>query len=223
LPRDNQADRKRLQSLLTEGLFSALHRDPVPAETAKFETYLRLFLQWNRVHRFTAYRRPEEIVTKLLLDSLLFLKVLPSTALRVLDFGTGAGIPGIPLKIVLPQIALTMLEARRRQSSFLAVLLRELGLKGVSIIRERAEQVLVERPELEEAFEAVVMRSAGPLGTVIPVALRFLEPGGICIVSGPPAGKTSRFVVEGALARWQSVPSPFTRVSRQFLAVQKIR
>ena len=140
MPQEKDTNQKRVApaSLLAEGLFSVLQRVPAPGEVAKFQRYLQLFLQWNSVHRLTAYRRPEEIVRKLLLDSLLFLKVLPPQAIKLLDFGSGAGIPGIPLKIVSPQIVLTLVEAQRRRSSFLAAVLRELELDDVRLIHGRA-------------------------------------------------------------------------------------
>ena len=225
MSQEKDTNQKRVDptTLLGEGLFSILRRTPAPGEIAKFYRYLRLFLQWNSAHRLTAYRRPEEIVRKLLLDSLLFLKVLPPQAIKLLDFGSGAGIPGIPLKIVLPHIVLTLIEAQRRRSSFLAAVLRELELDDVTLIHGRAEQVLIEVPELRGAFDAVLLRAAGSLGTVIPEAVRVLKPEGVCIASGPPAGKTYRAAFEGAVARWQSLTSPLSRSPRQFLVVQKMR
>ena len=225
MPQEKDTNQKRVDpaTVLSEGLFSILRRTPAPGEIEKFHRYLRLFLQWNSVRRLTAYRRPEEIVRKLLLDSLLFLKVLPPQAIKLLDFGSGAGIPAIPLKIISPQIVLTLVEGQRRRSSFLAAVLRELELEDVRLVHGRAEQMLTEMPELRGAFDAVLLRAAGSLGTVIPEALSFLKPEGCCIASGPPAGKTYRIAFEGAVARWQSRISPFSRSPRQFLVVQKMR
>ena len=174
------------------------------------------------MHRLSTYRRPEQIVRKLLLDSLLFLKVLPPRAIKLLDFGSGAGIPGIPLKIVSPQIVLTLVEAQRRRSSFLATVLRDLELDDVTLVHGRAEQVLKEGPEFVGAFDAVLLRAAGSLETVIPAALCFLRHEGFCIASGPPAGKTNPIAFKGAVARWHSTTSPISRSPRQFLLVQKM-
>ena len=225
MPQEQDTNQRRVDpaALLAEGLSRVLQRTPSTEEITKFQRYLQLFLQWNKVHRLTAYRRPEEIVCRLLLDSLLFLKILPPKALKLLDFGSGAGIPGIPLKIVAPQFDLTLVEARRRRSSFLATALRELDLGNVRLIRGRAEHLLSEMPELRETFDAVVLRAVGPLEAILPTALSFLKPGKVCIASGPPAGKTIRVVFEGALAHWQRLTSPFSKSPRQFLVVQKIR
>ena len=224
MPQEQDTNQRRVDpaALLAEGLSRVLQRTPSTEEITKFQRYLQLFLQWNRAHRLTAYRRPEEIVRRLLLDSLLFLRVLPPNALKLLDFGSGAGIPGIPLKIVAPQFDLTLVEARRRQSSFLATVLRELDLGDAKLIQGRAEHLLSEMPELQEAFDAVVLRAVGPLEGVLPVALSFLKPGKVCIASGPPAGKTARIVLEGALVRWQSLTTPVSQSTRQFLVIQKM-
>lgn len=203
------------------GLSNILERAPTVEELTKFERYLFLLHQWNQVHRLTAYRGREEIVQKLFLDSLLFLKVLPPTALRVLDFGTGAGIPGIPLKIVLPHIDLTLLEARRNRASFLTAVLRELGFQEVALLHGRAEQFLVKPQELRGTFDAVVAKAAGPLATVVPAALPFLRPGGVFIVSGPPVYQGAPKLPRNTPTSWKLVQSYGGLKQRRFLLVEK--
>jgi 16S rRNA (guanine527-N7)-methyltransferase len=126
---------------------------------------------------------PDWIVEHLLLDSLLFLRVLPSGIRTLLDFGAGAGLPGIPIKIVRPEVELSLLEARRRRTSFLSTALRELGLAGVRVLDARAEDVA---DELRGAFDAVVLRCAGSLERAIPLAAKFAVVGGAVIAAGPP-------------------------------------
>lgn len=207
-----------LPAIFVQGFSDILERAPVADEIDKFQQYLELLLQWNRAHRLTAYRHPEDIVQKLLLDSLFFLKVLPSTARRLLDFGTGAGIPGIPLKIVSPHIALTLVETRRNRSSFLATVLRDLDFKGVTLLRGRAEQLL---PDLEGTFDGVVVRAVSSPAAIIPVAVRFLAPGGVLIGSGPPLRRKRPALPEGSSTSWKLIPSPLSGQPRQFWVVQK--
>lgn len=209
------------QDPLERGLSRVLRRNPTAGEIAKFRHYLSLLLRWDRVHRLTGYRRPGEIVEKLFLDSLLFLRLLPPGPLRLLDLGAGAGVPGIPLKIAAPDLALTLVEARRNRANFLALVVRELELKEVSVLWGRAERVLSEKPELGEAFDVVLTRAAGPLPTVIPLALGFLRPEGIFIASGPPANKPAPKPPDGVSAHWKQVPSPLASAPRQFLVVRK--
>lgn len=214
-------DGSDLSTLFAQGFSDILQRAPTAEEITKFKRYLDLLLRWNRVYHLTAYRRPEEIAHKLLFDSLLFLKVLPPMALKLLDFGSGAGIPGIPLKIASSPIALTLVETRRNRNSFLAMVVRELGLREVTLLRGRAERVLLGTPELQGAFDAVLVRAVGPLLSVIPVALRFLRSGGVFIASGPPIQSQTPPLPRGIPALWKLVPSPLDSHPRRFLVVQK--
>ena len=126
---------------------------------------------------------PIWVVDNLFVDSLMFLKVLPPDVHDLADLGTGAGFPGVPLRIVQQDLQLTLVEARQRRTSFLSALIRELGLSDVRIVNERAE-VLIERSELR--FDAVVLRCAGPLSDVFPVASKLVKSRGIVVAAGPP-------------------------------------
>jgi 16S rRNA (guanine527-N7)-methyltransferase len=184
-----------------------------------FSRYLRLLLRWNRAHSLTAYRDPGAILQKLFLDSLLFLRFLPAHIQRVLDLGSGAGIPGIPLKIVQPQYSLTLIEARRRRTSFLAAVVRELGLEDVRVLTGRAEALIKQFPWLGGEFDAVLTRAAGPLDMIAPLALRFLKPGGRFLASGPPLGKFAGLPVSPA--SWHIVTSPTSGSKRRLLMLEK--
>jgi len=119
-----------------------------------------------------------------LLDSLLFLPVLPFPLRTLLDLGSGAGLPGIPLKIVLNEVQLVLVESRRKRVSFLASVIRELGLEHARVVGRRVEDAM---DELEGGFDAVVMRCVGDPGDLLPVASRLVvRPGGVVVASGPP-------------------------------------
>ncbi|MBI3028116.1 MAG: 16S rRNA (guanine(527)-N(7))-methyltransferase RsmG [Candidatus Rokubacteria bacterium] len=207
--------------VLSRGFNQILQRPPSPAEAEAFSRYLRLLLQWNRVQHLTSYRRPADIVEKLFLDSLLFLRWVPPGPARVLDLGAGAGIPGLPLKIVKPEITLTLVEARRRRVSFLTAVVRELCLEGVSVLEGRAEDLVEAASELRSAFDAVVTRAAAPLPSIFPVAMAFLRPGGWFIASGPPVGKALPRLPPDTPCRWESVSTHAKIGKRLFLLVEK--
>ena len=207
--------------VFTRGFNQLLQRPLSPSEADAFSRYLRLLLQWNRVQHLTSYRRPADVLEKLFLDSLLFLRWVPPGPARLLDLGAGAGIPGLPLKIVKPEIALTLVEARRRRASFLSAVTRELALDGVSVLAGRAEDLLEADPGLRAAFDAVVTRAVAPLPSILPLAMAFLRPGGRFIASGPPAGKPLPSLPRGTPHRWESVPSPGKIGKRLFLLVEK--
>jgi 16S rRNA (guanine527-N7)-methyltransferase len=198
--------------------FRALQgRPPAALEIDSFAAYLALLLRWNRGQYLTAYTEPEEILEKLFLDSLLFLPFLPFSTRDLLDVGSGAGIPGVPLAIARPDIAVTLIEARRRKVSFLKAVVRDLPLGNVSVIEGWAETLLEQTPGLQARFDAVVTRASGSVGSMRVTACRFLKLGGIFVASGPPKGK-ERPAVGGS---WEVAVHPTSRLPRQFYVWRK--
>ena len=168
---------------LLSGAEAALGRPLLEEEFEAFRKYLALLQKWQRVQRLVGASTPEWIVDNLFLDSLLFLRVLPPRAKLLADVGSGAGFPGIPLRIVRPDMTMTLIESRERRASFLAATIRELSLSNTRVVRAR---VAGTDNDLVGAFEAVVMRCAGhPEDLLEPVA-RLVRPGGVVILSGPP-------------------------------------
>jgi 16S rRNA (guanine527-N7)-methyltransferase len=144
---------------------------------------MNILIKWQRSHRLIGSAEPQWIVDNVLIDSLLFARVLPEGLTTLCDVGSGAGIPGIPLKIVMPGTEVSLLESRHRRASFLAAAVRELPLRGCRVINRRLEDVT---SELAGQFQAVVMRCAGdPLRLVDQIGA-LLTPGGVIVASGPP-------------------------------------
>lgn len=207
--------------VFSRGFLQILDRVPSPDELRAFSRYLFLLLQWNRAHRLTGYRRSSDIVERLFLDSLLFLRWISPEGFDLLDFGAGAGIPGLPIKIAEPRIRLTLLEARRVRVSFLATAIRELELTGVCLLRGRAEALIASDAELLGAFDTVVARAAAPLHSILPLALVFLRPGGRFLASGPPPGKPLPSLPPEPPHRWETVSFRGWVGTRRFLIVEK--
>jgi len=159
-------------------------------------------LKWQRSQRLVGSSDPDWIVDHVMLDSLLFVRLLPPAARRILDVGSGAGVPGVPLRIVLADAALTLLEARAKRVSFLSAVVRELGLRECEVLNARLEAIRADRAG---HYDAVVMRCAGDPTTLYEAALPVLRPGGIVIASGPPR---SRRIPVGA---WREVDGPLGR------------
>jgi 16S rRNA (guanine527-N7)-methyltransferase len=168
---------------LAQGASSVLGRPLTSHELDLFSRYLALLLKWQRSHRLIGSSDEMWIVEHLFLDSLLFLRLLPSTTRTLVDIGSGAGMPGVPIKIVRTDVEVTLVESRRRRASFLSAVVRELDLNQVSVVADRIERRLT---EMEGRFDAVVMRCAGDVGELMPLAGRLLAPQGLVIASGPP-------------------------------------
>ena len=190
-------------------------RPAAPRESEQFRRYLDLIVKWNRVHRLTGLQSEARIARDLLEDSLLFLRVLPSHPIAVVDVGTGVGIPGVPLRIVRPDISLTLVESRRKCVSFLATLCRELGLTDVRVLEGRAEQV-VKEAEMRGAFDVVVSRAVGL--TLLPAGLGLLKPEGLFVASGPPP--SAAMAAKSTLAEVVDIHYPELGRRRSFIVAR---
>ena len=171
---------RQLRAILSAALGRPL-QDP---EISSFSKYLDLIARWNRVHSLTALTTDNAIAEGLLADSLLFLEVLPVGGVRIMDLGSGPGIPGIPLKIVRPELELVLVEARRKKASFLSTAVRELGLQRTRVVGHRAERLLETEPDMDGWFDAVVARAAGRPAEVRDMSFVFLRPGGTLVLGG---------------------------------------
>jgi 16S rRNA (guanine527-N7)-methyltransferase len=161
----------------------ALLRSLTTTEVDQSLKYLRLLMKWQSSQRLVGSSDPEWIVDNVIADSLLFARALPPGVSTLCDLGSGAGLPGVPLKIVMPDVNVTLLESRARRASFLSAVVRELPLLGCHVVNRRFEDLA---RDAVSRFDAVVMRCAGdPLALVDQIA-PIIAPHGILIASGPP-------------------------------------
>ena len=160
-----------LDESVAEGL-SAMGLALPDATSLKLAAYLELIAKWNRVHNLTAVREPAQMVVLHLLDSL---SVLPhvEAAGSLLDVGTGAGLPGIPISIARPQLEVTLLDSSHKKSAFLTQAKTELGLANASVMCERVEQWKPGR-----TFDVVVSRAFSDLADFVLQARHLVAPGG---------------------------------------------
>jgi len=192
-----------------------LGRTATATERNAFGRYANLLVLWNRTHHLTALKTRADIARVLFLDSLLWRSLLPREPLRILDIGAGAGIPGIPLRMVDPSIALTLIESRRKPVSFLHALIRELAL-DIAVHHGRAEAISSQVPELQGKFDVVLTRAVGRGSQVIEMAAPYLRRGGTVIASGPPVARAMP-KVEWPNAGWKRVEFPGLGLARGFL------
>ena len=170
--------------------------------------YLEILIEWNRVHRLVGVGDRKWLVDNIVLDSFLFLKVIPATMSRVLDVGSGAGVPGVPLKIVRPEVELVMVEARRKRASFLAAAIRTLEFSGAKAVHARIEEI----PTREHGvFDVIVARCTARPTRFFSTVERLLSADGLAVVSGPP-----RVGGAGENFTWTQVLNPVTGLTRNF-------
>ena len=158
-------------------------------QVERFRTYYEELIAWNENVNLTAVTGREEVQRRHFLDSLGVASALPDAVLdgsaKVLDVGTGAGFPGLPLKIAYPRIELTLLEATAKKTAFLNDVVDKLGLQGVEVVTGRAEEE-AHRPEMRERFGAVVSRAVARLNVLSELCLPFCAVGGVMIAQKGP-------------------------------------
>lgn len=159
-----------LQSILANGL-RAMHLELPESVQQKLLDYLALMAKWNKVHNLTAVREPEDMVTLHLLDSLSVLPYIPTGAL--LDVGSGAGLPGIPLALANPALQVTVLDSSHKKTSFMRQVKAELGITNLQVVCDRVEKY---RPEQD--FATVISRAFSDLGEFTDLTAHLLAPGG---------------------------------------------
>ena len=148
-----------------------------PGEQALFAAYHRELLLWNRRINLISARSTKEIVIRHFLDSLTPAPFLDKPDGTLIDLGSGGGFPGIPLRIALPGLKVTLVEASRKKSSFLSHILRALVLDGVQVVRERVE-ILAAGEILAGSFDTLISRASFRLPELLRMASFFLTPGG---------------------------------------------
>jgi 16S rRNA (guanine527-N7)-methyltransferase len=152
----------------------------------QFQTYYEELVEWNRKVNLTAITDYEEVQVKHFLDSLSIVLALKGAdwangSFALLDIGTGAGMPGIPLKIVHPRAKLVLLDSVAKKTAFLHDAVRELALEGVDIVTRRAEDI-GHLSEYRETFDLVVCRAVSQLATVAEITLPFCRIGGLAVI-----------------------------------------
>jgi len=153
-----------------------------PRQMDRFERYYAELIVWNERINLTSVTDREQVQTRHFLDSLTVGLALPEAARhgRVVDVGSGAGFPGIPLKVLFPEMSLTLVEATAKKVKFLRHVAGLLELSDVEVECRRAEE-LAQEPGHREAYDAVVARAVAPMPALLELTLPFCRIGGIAV------------------------------------------
>ena len=142
-------------------------------EIDKFSQYLSLLLEWNEKFNLTAITDEEEIEEKHFVDSIELSKYFDIKNKTLLDVGSGAGFPGIPLAIIEPSLKVTLLEATGKRVTFLKEVVKKLNLKNVEVIQGRAEEL-----NKRESFDIVTARAVKELNVLLEICFHLVKVGG---------------------------------------------
>lgn len=195
-----------------------------------FHTYYELLIEWNQKMNLTAITEPQEVAVKHMIDSLsCYDRTVFKPDCSMIDVGTGAGFPGLPLKIMHPSFRLTLLDSLNKRVNFLQCVVQALGLHGVEVIHSRAEDGARQKP-FRELFDVAVSRAVARLNVLCELCLPFLKVGGYFVaLKGAQhqqeldEAKNAIALLGGRLERVQAVKLPDIEDSRAVIYIKKVK
>jgi 16S rRNA (guanine527-N7)-methyltransferase len=170
------------EELLKQGL-TELRISGSEKQVRAFLTYLSELKKWNRAYNLTGLKTDDDIIIKHFLDSLLYIRALPPSPFHLADIGAGAGFPGIPVKIMMPEMELTLVESSRKKASFLRNMVRTLELKQVTVLEERIEHL---GNAFGQSFDTIVSRATFSIREFLTAACPYVKTGGTLILNKGP-------------------------------------
>ena len=204
-------------------------------QSSMFEDYYRMLISWNEKMNLTAITDRDEVYVKHFLDSLSFCMALPVTGneeytkgnFTLIDVGTGAGFPGIPLKILYPDCKVTLMDSLNKRITFLDEVIRSLNLSNIDTIHSRAED-LGHNPSYRENYDFVVSRAVANLSSLSEYCLPFAKVGGYFISYKSEKAseelslaKNAIFLCGGAVKEEVSFVLPDTDLKRTLVVIEK--
>ena len=198
----------------------------------QFYLYYELLIKWNEVMNLTAITEMNQVVTKHFIDSLSLIKIvdnLASTGFSIIDIGTGAGFPGIPLKIAFPNIKITLLDSLNKRVRFLDEVIGKLNLEDIETVHGRAEDLGRDK-KYRESFDLCVSRAVANLSTLIEYCLPFVKKDGLFISykSGKieeelSQAKTALKILGGEIMNTITFQLPRADGERCLIKIKKVR
>jgi 16S rRNA (guanine527-N7)-methyltransferase len=209
------------EELLKNGL-GELYIEASEVQIDSFIIYLSELKRWNSTHNLTALKTDRDIVIKHFIDSLLYLKAIPKGALMIADAGSGAGFPGIPIKIASPEIDVSLIESSGKKSAFLRHIIRVLGLTGINVIDKRIEELSGEK---DKTYDIIVSRATYNIKDVLNKTCRFLkEDGSILLSKGPNISEELKALEDtpnkGSVRKILRFNLPFTGDERNLVIIK---
>lgn len=196
----------------------------------QFIMYYEMMVEKNKVMNLTAITEAEEVIDKHFVDSLAIHKMIDMNHVnKVIDIGTGAGFPGIPLKIAFPQLDIVLLDSLNKRIKFLEEVVEALGLKNVTCIHGRSEDI-ARKNEYREQFDLCVSRAVANLSTLSEFCIPFVKTGGMFVSYKAGNSEEEIEMAKGAVQKLGGKISdikkfslPETELDRVFVKIDKIK
>lgn len=191
-----------------------------------FYKYMELLLEWNKKMNLTAITEPEEVILKHFVDSLTIIPYLNEKN-TILDVGTGAGFPGIPLKILEEDKEFTLLDSLNKRIIFLQSVIGELNLKNIQAVHGRAEEYIREK---REYYDIATSRAVAKLNVLLEYMLPFVKVGGSCICMKSfeideelKDAEKAIEILGGKIEKVDEITLPNTDIQRKIVVIKKIK
>jgi 16S rRNA (guanine527-N7)-methyltransferase len=191
-------------------LKDAGHQPLGESTSRQFELYLELIMRWNSRTNLTAIRNAEGILRRHFVESIACAEALPVDVTTLLDYGSGAGFPGIPIALCRPGVAVTLAESQNKKAAFLEEVVRSLGLHS-TVFHGRAESI-------QQSFDVVVLRAVDRMGGAIAEAINLVRRNGWLCLMTTIAAIPSLTGAAGSAFRWDR-PIPISRAEQQVIAL----
>ena len=191
----------------------------------KFYEYMNLLIEWNEKFNLTAIVEPKEIILKHFIDSLTIEKYI-NEGEKVIDVGTGAGFPGIPLSIYKPKINITLLDSLNKRIIFLQEVIEKLEMKNIEAVHGRAEEFAKNKREM---FDIATSRAVAPLNILLEYLLPFVKIGGTCLcmkgsnIDEVDDAKNALEVLGGKIEKIETIKLPESDIVRNIIIVRKVK
>ncbi len=211
--------------------YQNLGKEPISPEMLnQFIHYRNQLLEWNSQFNLTAIRTPEEIETKHFMDSLSILLTLQKYQVKsLIDIGTGAGFPGIPLKIVDPSLKLVLVESVEKKANFCRHIIQTLNLEDAGVVVERAETIGQDKAYREQ-FDCAAARAVAALPVLLEYLLPLVHVGGIVIAQKSAAvedeikqAKNACAVLGGGTMQVEPIIIPGLDAERALVIIEKVK
>ncbi len=197
-------------------------------QVEQFIQYYEMLVEWNQVMNLTAITEYDEVMKKHFVDSVSLIKAYDVTQpTTVIDVGTGAGFPGLALKIAYPNLQVTLLDSLNKRINFLNAVIEKLGLTGVETVHGRAED-FAKPDKLREKFDLCVSRAVANLSTLSEYCLPFVKPGGLFISyksekisEEMAAAKSAIFLLGGKVENQVEFTLPDSDIYRNLFIIKK--